>query len=125
MIVLQKQKGGIYMKQKISAETLIDIERVIREHKKTGEYNFAKLEEILSPKDNQNQLHKQALELAFIMPLGEMTKVIREYDESSPKMDELKFVSDLAKKYNVERGQVITRIQHVRRINEKLQKSLQ
>lgn len=112
------------MKQKISAETLIDIERVIREHNKAGEYNFAKLEGILGPKDNQNQLHKQALELAFVMPLGEMTKAIGEYDESSPKMDELKFVSDLAKKYNVERGQVITRIQHVRRINKKLQKSL-
>ena len=112
------------MKQKISAETLIDIERVIREHNKAGEYNFAKLEGILGPKDNQNQLHKQALELAFVMPLGEMTKAIREYDESSPKMDELKFVKELAEKYNVKKGQVITRIQHVRRINNELRKHL-
>ena len=112
------------MKQKIDVKTLIDIERIIRGNKKTGEYNFEKMEEIFSVDDNKNRLNVQAFELASLMPLGEISRAIREYDESSPKMDELKFVKELAEKYNVKKGQVITRIQHVRRINNKLRKHL-
>ena len=112
------------MKQKIDVKTLIDIERIIKENKKTGEYNFEKMEEIFKVDADKNKLHVQAFELASSMPLGEISRAIREYDESSPKIDELTFVKELAEKYNVKKGQVITRIQHVRRINSELRKHL-
>ena len=112
------------MKQKIDVKTLIDIERIIRGNKKTGEYNLEKMEEIFKVDYDKSRLHVQAFELASLMPLGEISRAIREYDESSPKMDELKFVKELAEKYNVKKGQVITRIQHVRRINNELRRHL-
>lgn len=55
---------------------------------------------------------------ASLMPIEEITREIESYDSSSPKLDELKFVYELCKKYNVDRKAVIERIQNVRRINK-------
>ena len=41
---------------------------------------------------------------------------IDKYDESHPKLDETKFISELCKKYNMTKDEVIKRIQDVRKI---------
>ena len=60
----------------------------------------------------------QAIDLAIAMPQAEIDSAITEYDQTSPKMDELLFVKNLQTKYNASRGDVIQRIQHVRRIRK-------
>ena len=55
---------------------------------------------------------------ACLIPLEEISKEVDRYDSSSPKLDELKFVDDLSKKYNVEIFMMIRRIKDVRKINK-------
>ena len=50
--------------------------------------------------------------------MEEISKEVDRYDSSSPKLDELKFVDDLSKKYNVEIFMIIRRIKDVRKINQ-------
>ena len=59
---------------------------------------------------------------ACLIPLEEISKEVERYDSSSPKLDELKFVDDLSKKYNVEIFMIIRRIKDVRKINKFKQK---
>lgn len=56
----------------------------------------------------------------YLMPIEEISKEIKRYDSSIPKLDELKFVNELCKRYNVDRKAIIKRIQNVRRINRYL-----
>ena len=55
---------------------------------------------------------------ACLMPISEITSEIEKYDSSNPKLDEIKFINELCKKYNVDRKAVFERIQNVRRINK-------
>ena len=57
---------------------------------------------------------------AYIMPIEEISKEIKRYDSSSPRLDELKFVNDLCKRYNVDRRTIVKRIQNVRTVNRYL-----
>lgn len=50
------------------------------------------------------------------MPLNEITEMIFIYDNVWPKIDELKFINDLCKKYNATFKTIIERIQSVRKI---------
>ena len=62
---------------------------------------------------------------ACLIPLEDIEKEIRKYDSSSPKMDEIQFIDDLSKKYNVEIFMVKRRIRDLRKIqkiNSKSQK---
>lgn len=52
------------------------------------------------------------------IPFLEIERDLIRYDNSSPKLDELKFVSDLMNKYNVDRTTIIARIRQIRRINK-------
>lgn len=61
---------------------------------------------------------------AIKMPYQEMLDAIKWYDIAKPYIDELKFVRDLSQKYNVERDDIINRIQDVRRINNYIEKNL-
>ncbi len=56
------------------------------------------------------------LDLSLKMPLKEIQDVIRFYDESKPKYDELKLIENLKNKYQVEKKDVIKRIRQVRKI---------
>lgn len=56
----------------------------------------------------------------YQMPIEEISKEIKRYDSSYPRLDELKFVNDLCKRYNVERRTIVKRIQNVRRVNRYL-----
>lgn len=53
----------------------------------------------------------------YLMPIEEISKEIKRYDSSHPKLDEIRFVNELCKKYDVDRKTVVKRIQNVRRIN--------
>ena len=52
------------------------------------------------------------------MPIDEITEEINKYDNSYPKLDELEFVNNLCKKYNVDKKAIIERIRNVRVINK-------
>ena len=52
------------------------------------------------------------------IPFLEIQRDLIRYDNSSPKLDELKFVFDLMNKYNVDRTTIIARIRQIRRINK-------
>ena len=56
---------------------------------------------------------------AVILKYKDMKKYILEYDDSKPKMDELKFVNNICKKYEQEPTTVILRIKEVRMLMQK------
>lgn len=104
------------MKKKIPTDILIQIEETTKEYRETGVFHYTKISSFKSRYDVDTDTVAKAIDLAHIMPFDEIHAAIIEYDNSSPKMDELKFVSDLCKKYDVRRSDVIDRIQYVRRI---------
>lgn len=55
---------------------------------------------------------------AYLMPIDEITEEINRYDNSYPRLDEIKFVNDLCNKYNVDKKAVVERIRNVRVINK-------
>ena len=62
-------------------------------------------------------------ELSFLcratrMPLGEIAEYIEIYDNSKPRIDELKFIKDLCEKYQTDQATLTARIREVRRINK-------
>ena len=62
---------------------------------------------------------------ALCMNCEKIESHIQLYDNSRPKMDELKFVNDLCREFNQPRAVVIRRIQEVRRIKRQKEKSIQ
>jgi hypothetical protein len=50
------------------------------------------------------------------MPRNEIENAVLCYDKSKPKMDEIRFVSDLAKKYRTTTDMVVRRIRDIRRL---------
>ena len=78
----------------------------------------------------KNEVHRQACleyqRLANAMPYVPMRDALKKYDESSPKMDEIKFVRGLQDEFNQTEEDVLKRIRHVRKfikIQEKLKDS--
>ena len=111
------------MKKKISARTLTEIERIINQEKDTGVLSYTILSKLMHDNEIGCDILAQAIDLAIAMPKNEVEDAIEIYDASEPKMDELKFVQGLADKYQVNRGDVITRIQYVRRINNAIKRN--
>ena len=75
----------------------------------------------------ENEVHRQACleyqRLANAMPYELMRTALQEYDNSHPKMDEIKFVHDIQKRFAQSESDVLTRIYHVRKFM-KLQEAL-
>jgi len=67
----------------------------------------------------EERMYRYILE-AYQIPIEEISKEIKRYDSSRPKLDEIKFVNELCKKYDVDRKTIIQRIQNVRRISRYL-----
>lgn len=61
--------------------------------------------------------------IACIIPLNEIEKDLERYDISSPKLDEIKFIEDLMKKYNVGKEIIKDRIRQTRKINKVLKQN--
>lgn len=80
------------------------------------EQSYARKAKGKTPDKHEQEINY--LTAAYSMPRAEIAKRIKEYDESSPKMDEMKFVSDMAKKYRRSSKSVIRRIQEVRSLSE-------
>ena len=55
---------------------------------------------------------------ACFLPFDEIKEELIKYDKSSPKMDELRFVNVLSKKYNVDIDTIISRIQEIRQLTK-------
>ena len=67
---------------------------------------------------NDHEQHINYLTAGNIMKYRDIKKALQLYDKSSPKMDEIKFINDLCKKYDQERVAVIRRIREVRKISK-------
>lgn len=79
------------------------------------------------PKVNcKNDEHRQACleyqHLALAMPYAEIHAALKQYDNSSPKMDEIKFIRDLQNKYHKSEQDVLKRIRYVRQVSKILTK---
>lgn len=57
------------------------------------------------------------IEFATKLPYEEINKRLEKYDNSKPKEDELKMISELAELYDCSKKNIVTRIQQIRRIN--------
>lgn len=55
---------------------------------------------------------------AYIMPYKQFVSELQKYDDSHPKMDEVKFISDLKKRYGQSETAVIRRIREVRMMSK-------
>lgn len=64
-------------------------------------------------KDNLNIEDVIYLVDAYLMPKEEIEEALAIYRNSHPKMDEIKFIENLSKKYGVDKDTVIRRIQEV------------
>jgi hypothetical protein len=106
------------MKNKMPVHVLIEIEDQLEKEKETGVLSYTSLSKLMHDDTVGCDVLAKAIDLAKAMPKREIEVAIQEYDASSPKIDELKLVRDLADKYGVERGDVVLRIQYVRRINK-------
>ena len=56
----------------------------------------------------------------YLMPIEEISKEIKRYDSSHPRLDGVKFVDNLKERYHVDRETIVKRIQNVRKINRYL-----
>ena len=63
------------------------------------------------------------LTLALKLPWRQISRKLKMYDDSLPKMDELRFVKDLCEEYQVERNVLIERIHQVRKLDLLVEKS--
>lgn len=61
-------------------------------------------------------LKRDFLARTILMPRSEIENAVLCYDKSKPKMDEIRFVSDLAKKYRTTTDMVVRRIRDIRRL---------
>lgn len=68
--------------------------------------------------DTQEEQKTNYLTAAYVMPYEKMLAELELYDSSKPKMDELKFIHDLQKKYEQEDDAVVRRIREVRRLEK-------
>ena len=57
---------------------------------------------------------------AYLMPIEEISKEIKRYDSSRPRLDAVKLVDNLCERYNVDRNTIVKRIQNVRTVNRYL-----
>ncbi len=98
------------MKIKLIIERQIEIEESLEELKNLSVTNLI----------NKGYDPEELLFLcrAIRMPLNEITEYIEIYDNSRPRVDELKFVKILCEKYQADQATITMRIREVRRINK-------
>lgn len=76
------------------------------------------LEEKLVREECQNIKEMKYMFRARIMPFAQIKKAIRDYNNSTSKVDELVFVRDLCERYDQSRKSVLRRIHEVNRIDK-------
>ena len=104
------------MKKKIPISILLQIEDAIKQYKETGTFVYTGIGKAQDYHDLEHDIVVYAIELAHKMPYDYILSEIERYDVSCPKLNELKFIDDIGTQCKAKRGEVIERIQHVRRI---------
>lgn len=94
-----------------------------------GNYDFFELENWLEEVKKENMTVGEILQIfienfsvedivylldAYHMPKKEIEEMLKKYDNANPKLDELKFINDMAIKYSVDKETIIRRIHEVR-----------
>lgn len=108
-------------KDSIVTERMIELEIWLLENGPIGLNNDELLKLLISKNFSQNEI--EYLMIAYYIPMMDIKEQLTIYDDTRPRMDELKFISDLQIKYNVDRNTVIKRIQSVRVISKYLRKN--
>lgn len=104
------------MKKKIPISILLQIEDAIIQYKETGVFTYTGIGKAQEYHDLEHDIVVYAIELAHKMPYDYIVSEIEKYDTSRPKLNELKFIDDIGAQCKAKRGEVVERIQHVRRI---------
>ena len=107
------------MKNKIPAKILVRIEDELKRAGDPKNISYARLSALMHEGIGCDELAK-AIDLSWRMPICEIAEHIFQYDNNSPKMDEMKFIADLGKQYRVSADEVIFRIQGVRKVQDYL-----
>lgn len=99
---------------KISTKRCIELENWL----KSNIQNTMSLEDLIEILWNFSKEEREYIIMANQMPKEEIEKSIEYYDsfKGLERLDELKFVNDLAQKYSTDRNNIIKRIQQVRSI---------
>lgn len=74
--------------------------------------------------ENEHEQRINYMTAACIMPKTDISEYIKKYDEQFPKVDTVKFISELCKFYHQNEKAVIRRIQEVRKLNKSERKTL-
>jgi len=99
----------------LSIERKVEIEREFTNLLNIFENRDKALKEMIS--EIRTIEESEYLYEAYLMPIEEIYKEIKRYDNSCPMLDAVKFVDNLKERYHVDRKTVVKRIQNVRRIN--------
>lgn len=114
-------KRKIYLEEKINELKI--------EHPNFKEFEYEQILFFIANKMNREKdeclsySDWQYFNKACFLPFDELKEELIKYDKSSPKMDELRFVNALSKKYNVDIDTIISRIKEIRQIM-KLEKKI-
>ena len=103
-------------KKTVPVHVLLEIEKQVEKKNETGVFIYTSLSKLMHDNAISCDVLARAIDLAIMMPKKEIEIALEEYDNARPRLDAVKFVSDLYKKYDVEREDVILRIQYVRKI---------
>ena len=104
------------MKKKLPISILLQIEDAIANYNATGVFAYTEIGKAQQHHDLAHDIVVYAIELAHKMPYDYVLSEIERYDSSRPRLNEIQFVDDISKHCGAKHGEVIERIQHVRRI---------
>lgn len=111
------------MKNKFNVVDMIKIEEYI----KTLDKDKISLRENLTEKLNIDREFYNKVNLYFIkaiqVPYEKILNKLYEYDKSSPKYDEILFIDELCKEFNVDKTIILKRIREVRKIEKYIKKN--
>jgi hypothetical protein len=107
------------LNNKIPAKILVRIEDELLRAGDPKNISYARLSTLMHEGVGCDELAK-AIDLSWRMPICEIAEHIFQYDNSSPKMDEIKFITGLGSIYRVPHDEVVFRIQGVRKVQDYL-----
>lgn len=102
------------LKNKLSKNDINKLENILVENNFENDFFNTELIEKLNIDKSLYDLCVEYLKRAIKIPREDMLRVLNEYDNSHPKMDEVKLINDLSIKYQVNREIILKRIREVR-----------
>lgn len=108
-------------KDKITVEKSIDLEIWLLRNCFIDMFDYELFNLLITSGFSHNEI--EYLIRAYYMPFKDILKQLEVYDNSHPRMDELKFISSLKVQYNTDTNTIIKRIRDVRAIDKFLNKN--